>query len=145
MRMISVSPEASAAMMSVRYGPMKFETKNCANAKLTPQSAAAGQTAMAPLHPAISTTRYIGITRAISGESRPTAALNDISGSPVTPANVTIGVASAPNATGAVFATRHSAAAVNAGSPSPTSNDADTATGVPKPDVPSMNAPKLNA
>jgi hypothetical protein len=27
MRMISVSPEASAAMMSVRYGPMKFETK----------------------------------------------------------------------------------------------------------------------
>jgi hypothetical protein len=144
-KMSSESADASAAMMSVRYGPMKFETRNCANAKVRPQSAAAGHTATAPLHPAISTTRYIGMTRAISGDSRPTAALSDISGSPVTPAKVTIGVASAPNATGAVFATRHRAAAVNAGSPSPTSNDADTATGVPKPDVPSMNAPKLNA
>ena len=82
---------------------------------------------------------------AISGESRPTAALSEPSGSAVTPASVTIGVARAPNATGAVLATRQRPAAVNAGSPRAASNDADTATGVPKPDVPSIKAPKQKA
>src|SRR5437867_11669713 len=100
---------------------------------------------MAPFQPAINSIRYIGITTATNGDKRPMAALSEPSGSAVTPANVTIGVAKAPNATGAVFATRHRPAAVNAGSPRAVSNDADTATGVPKPDVPSMKAPKQKA
>jgi len=63
-RTSSVKAEASALMMSVRYGPMKFDTMNCASAKLRPHSAAAGHTAIAPLHPAMSTTRYIGMDSA---------------------------------------------------------------------------------
>src|SRR5690348_5606281 len=114
-------------------------------AKLNPQAIAAGQTPIAPLHPDMSTIKYIGMMAATSGDRRPTAELNDASGSAVTPASVTTGVARAPNATGAVFATRQRAAAVNAGSPRPASSEADTATGVPNPDVPSMNAPKQNA
>src|SRR5258705_5712029 len=106
---------------------------------------AAGQTAIAPLQPAINTIKYIGMTAEIIGDKRPSGALSELSGSAVTPASVTIGMARAPNATGAVFATRHSPAAVNAGSPSAASNEADTATGVPKPDVPSMKAPKQKA
>ena len=142
---ISTVADTSALMMSVRYGPMKFETRNWAMAKLSPHATAAGQTASAPLHPDISTIRYIGITAATSGDRRPTAELNEPIGKAVTPASVTMGVASAPNATGAVFATRHNDAAVNAGSPRPASSEAETATGVPNPDVPSMNAPKQNA
>src|SRR5437870_3610578 len=98
---------------------MKFETTNCAMAKLRPHSTAAGHTPAAAFHPAISTIRYIGITSAINGDKRPTAALKDARGRPVTPASVTIGVARAPNATGAVFATRNRAAAVKAGNPRP--------------------------
>jgi hypothetical protein len=82
---------------------------------------------------------------AMMGDSRPTVALSVISGKPVTPASVTIGVASATNATGAVLPTKHRPAAVNAGMPSAASSDAETATGVPNPDVPPMNAPKENA
>jgi hypothetical protein len=66
-------------------------------------------------------------------------------GSPVTAFNVRIGVPIDPNATGAVLASRHAAAACNGGKPRPESIAADTATGVPNPAAPSMKAPNANA
>ena len=76
---------------------------------------------------------------------RPTPALRRISGKPVMPASVTIGIAMDPNATGAVFASRQMAAAWKGEKPSPASMAAATATGVPNPAAPSRNAPNANA
>ena len=56
-----------------------------------------------------------------------------------------IGVPSAPNATGDVFAMSASAAACNGENPVPIISAAEMATGVPKPAAPSTNAPKPNA
>ena len=64
---------------------------------------------------------------------------------PVTPCSAMIGVPSAPNATGAVFAISDSADASSGGNPSPISIAPVTATGVPNPAAPSKNAPKQNA
>ena len=60
-------------------------------------------------------------------------------------ASVTIGVPIAPHATGAVLANRFSTAAWNGEKPRPTMTAPAMATGVPKPDVPSMTAPNENA
>ena len=76
---------------------------------------------------------------------RPTPALKRISGRPVIPASVTIGIAMDPNATGAVFASRQMAAAWNGEKPRPASMAAATATGVPNPAAPSRNAPNAKA
>ena len=64
---------------------------------------------------------------------------------PVTAASVRIGVPIAPNATGAVFAISDRPAAYSGVKPSPIKSAEQIATGVPKPDAPSMNAPKENA
>ena len=56
-------------------------------------------------------------------------------------ARPTIGVPSAPKATGAVLAIRDSPAAASGEKPRPISIAPVTATGVPKPDAPSKNAP----
>ena len=58
---------------------------------------------------------------------------------------MTIGVPIAPHATGAVLASRFSTAAWNGEKPRPTMTAPAMATGVPKPDVPSMIAPNENA
>ena len=76
---------------------------------------------------------------------RPTPALKRSKGSPVVTARVVIGVAMDPNATGAVLASKHTAAAKNGENPRPVSMVAATATGVPNPAQPSMNAPKAKA
>ncbi len=62
-----------------------------------------------------------------------------------TSASVTIGVASAPNATGAVFAIRATAAAFTGWKPSAISMTTVMATGVPNPASASRSAPKQNA
>ena len=51
----------------------------------------------------------------------------------------------APKATGAVLAMRESAAAYSGVNPSPMSSAEQIATGVPKPEAPSMKAPNENA
>ncbi len=61
------------------------------------------------------------------------------------PASVMIGMAIAPNATGAVFETSATPAAFIGWKPRPTSIDAVIATGVPKPARASSSAPKENA
>ncbi len=66
-------------------------------------------------------------------------------GSSVTLASVRIGVAIAPNATGAVLATSASAAAFIGLKPSAISITDVTATGVPKPASASSSAPNENA
>ncbi len=62
-----------------------------------------------------------------------------------TVASVTIGVASAPNATGAVFASSATDAAWMGRNPSAMSMTAVIATGVPKPASASISAPKQKA
>ena len=68
-----------------------------------------------------------------------------MTGRPVTAASVRIGVPIAPNATGAVFAMSDSTAAYNGVNPSPMRSAEQIATGVPKPQAPSMKAPNENA
>ena len=58
---------------------------------------------------------------------------------------MTIGVPMAPQATGAVLASRFSTADWNGLKPRPTITAPAIATGVPKPEVPSMMAPNENA
>ena len=72
-------------------------------------------------------------------------ALRAGSGRPVTAARVRIGLPTAPQATGAVLASRQSVAAWNGSKPSPIRNEPAIATGAPPPPVPSRNAPKQNA
>src|SRR5271157_1678604 len=54
---VSAAMETSAAMTSATYGPQKFETRNCASAKLAPATTADGQAARSPLRPATTSTR----------------------------------------------------------------------------------------
>jgi hypothetical protein len=82
---------------------------------------------------------------AAGAHKRATDSLNLSKGNPVVPAKVMTGIPMAPNATGAVLASRHIAEALNAEKPRPTSIVAATATGVPKPAHPSKKAPKENA
>jgi hypothetical protein len=63
----------------------------------------------------------------------------------VSPASVTIGIAIAPNATGAVLATSATAAAFIGLKPTAISITAVIATGVPNPASASRSAPKQNA
>ena len=62
-----------------------------------------------------------------------------------TVASVTIGIASAPNATGAVFATSATVAAFSGLKPSAISITTEIATGVPNPASASSSAPKQKA
>ena len=66
-------------------------------------------------------------------------------GSPVTVASVMIGIAIAPNATGAVSAISATATALIGRKPRPTNITPQIATGVPKPARASSNAPKQKA
>ena len=66
-------------------------------------------------------------------------------GRPVTSASVVIGIAIAPNATGAVSATSATAAALTGLKPRPTRIEPQMATGVPNPASASSSAPKQKA
>ena len=87
---------------------------------------------------------FVGVSLA-RAERRWTPALKLCRGSPVVARRVRIGVAIDPKATGAVFAIKQTAAARNGENPRPVSIVAATATGVPNPAHPSINAPKANA
>ena len=77
----------------------------------TPHATIAGSTSSARRLPAITTTRYPGMKIEIIAHSRPTIALSDSRGSPVTPASVVTGMPIDPKATGAVLASRQMPAA----------------------------------
>ena len=110
-----------------------------------PPTIAAGQTGLMPRMPSTMPTRISGTNSASSGVWRPTIAPRSSFGSSVRPASVTIGIAIAPNATGAVLATSATAAAFIGLKPRPTSIVAVIATGVPKPASASSSAPNENA
>src|SRR5438552_16942364 len=76
---------------------------------------------------------------------RPTPALRRSKGSSVVALRVRMGVPIDPNATGAVLANKQTAADKNGENPRPVSIVAATATGVPNPAQPSINAPNANA
>ena len=90
-------------------------------------------------------TRISGTNSASSGVWRPTIAPRSSCGSSVSSASVMIGVAMAPNATGAVLATSATAAAFIGLKPTAISITAVIATGVPKPASASSSAPKQKA
>ena len=98
-----------------------------------------------PRLPSTMPTRISGTISARNGVWRPTIAPRSSFGRSVRPASVTIGIAIAPNATGAVLATSATDAAFIGLKPRPTSIDAVIATGVPKPASASSSAPKENA
>ena len=79
------------------------------------------------------------------GRMRPVIALNCASGNAGHARQHADRVADAPQATGAVLASRQSVAAWNGLKPSPMRNAPAIATGAPPPPVPSRNAPKQNA
>ena len=95
------------------------------------------------------TSARIGVCRPTIAPSVPRAFASERRGSLLTPetigASVTIGMASAPNATGAVFATRATTAALRGLKPSDISMTTEIATGVPKPASASSSAPKQKA
>ena len=132
-------------MMSTSSGPTRLLQASCTTAKVPPETSTAGHTSLSPRHPLIATTSHAGTMIDTKGSWRPAIALSAPAGSPVTAASARIGVPIAPNATGAVFAMSDSPPAWSAGKPRPASSAAEIATGVPKPDAPSMNAPNENA
>ena len=86
-----------------------------------------------------------GAVRVPAMPLRPATPCTRSSGNPVMPASVITGMPIDPNATGAVLANRQMDDAYSAENPSPTIMAAATATGVPKPAQPSINAPNANA
>ena len=86
-----------------------------------------------------------GTRTAMNGVCRPVIAAMSASGSPVTPARAMTGAASAPKATGAVFASRDTSAALSGAMPAASSIAAEIATGAPNPARDSRSAPKQKA
>ncbi len=114
-------------------------------AKTRPPTTAAGQAWRTPRMPSTMPMRISGTKTASSGVWRPTIAPRSSLGRPVISASVMIGIAIAPKATGAVFATSATAAAFIGSKPSAISITAVMATGVPKPASASSSAPKQKA
>src|SRR5437879_1773014 len=98
-----------------------------------------------PRKPAKAQINQNGTINEKNGNCRPTIALNDFKSNPVTPCKPISGAPNAPNATGAVFAISDRLEADSGVKPNPIRIAPVTATGVPKPQAPSMKAPKLNA
>ena len=139
------SSENRPAVMSTRLLSMRFDQKNCMEAKEIPTTAMAGGTSNVSLHETIARTSQNGTIRAVMGRIRPIIAFISASGIAVTVASIWTGVPMAPQATGAVLAIKFSAAAWNGLNPNPIMNAPAIATGDPKPAQPSMKAPKQNA
>ena len=116
----------------------------------TPETSAPGQTSKASFQvpPSIFTkvaTSQNGTSTDTKGSWWPAMAESVSWSRPLTAASVTIGVPIAPHATGAVLARRFSTADWKGEKPRPTMTAPAMATGVPKPEVPSMIAPKEKA
>jgi hypothetical protein len=144
-RRASAAIERTAETTSTSQGPWKFERRYCGTANATPATRAAGHTPAIPRRPAKAATTQNGTRTAKNGSCRPTMAERSITSSPVTAPRARIGVPSAPNATGAVFAMSERQDAAIGVKPSWMRRAAVTATGVPNPAAPSKNAPRQNA
>ena len=132
-------------MMSARGMDQKLDARYWKTPKVAPHTSAAGHTWRSPRLPSTMNTRASGTKTARIGVWRPTMAPRSPTGSFVTVASVMIGTASAPKATGAVFATSATVAALSGRKPSAMSMTELIATGVPKPARASIRAPKQNA
>jgi hypothetical protein len=131
--------------MSVSGIDQKLDAMYWKTAKVTPHTSAAGHTWRRARRPSTMNTRDSGTRTARSGVWRPTMAPKSPTGSFVTAASVVIGTASAPKATGAVFATSATVAALSGLNPTAMSMTELMATGVPKPARASTRAPKQKA
>src|ERR1039457_2829268 len=141
------TPDTTSVMRWVGASP---EANHCITANDPPEQSAAGHTSQTSFHvpPSIFTNVAMsqkGTRTDTNGSWWPAISESVLSSSPLTAASVTIGVPIAPQATGAVFARRFSTADWNGLKPRPTMTAPAIATGVPKPEVPSMIAPKENA
>ena len=134
-----------AATMSTSQGPWKLETRYCGSAKEAPATSSAGQTSIMRRKPTMAQISQNGTMIEKKGSWRPIMPESSSRSRPVTAESAMTGVPSAPKATGAVLAIRHSPAAESGEKPSPISMAAVTATGVPKPAAPSKKAPKQKA
>src|ERR1035437_9462213 len=114
-------------------------------AKTAPHVKTAGHTSMVAERPLVRRCRWAGRRSESGAVRRPATALNRARGNPVMPASVMTGMPIDPNATGAVFASRQLDDAYSEEQPRRTIMAAATATGVPNPAQPSMNAPKAKA
>src|ERR1041385_8263792 len=141
----SAASETKDAATSTNHGPCRFETKNCGTANATPATSIAGQISIIPRKPANAQINQNGTINEKNGSWRPTIALSDFRSNPVTPCSPISGAPNAPKATGAVFAISDRLEADSGEKPRPIRIAPVTATGVPKPHAPSMNAPILNA
>src|SRR6185369_10302298 len=129
----TAAADNSEATTSVSGTETKFDVAYWAMAKTTPQTTATGQVSRTPRHPSTIATNASGTNSARIGVCLPTIAPKVSLDSPDTLPRVSIGVAMAPNATGAVLAVSASTAAFNGLNPSAISITEVTATGVPKP------------
>ncbi|HVH23395.1 MAG TPA: hypothetical protein VNA11_13150, partial [Pseudonocardia sp.] len=102
---------AIAAMMSVISTVMKFEVTYWASAKVAPATSATGQVCRMPRSPSTMNTSTRGTIRATNGVCRPAIWDSVCRSIPVTADSVMIGAPIAPNATGAVLASRETVAA----------------------------------
>ena len=91
--------------MSASGMDQKFAARYWNTPKVTPHTSAAGQISRRPRLPSTMNASASGTKTDSTGVCRPTIAPRSSTGSPVTVASVVTGTASAPNATGAVFAT----------------------------------------
>src|SRR5262245_49410164 len=119
--------------------------KNCVTPNDNPQTRAAGQISLVARQPANAQISQNGTITENTGSWRPTMAPSASPSSPVAAVRPTIGVPSAPKATGAVLAISERPAAASGEKPRPIRIAPVTATGVPKPDAPSKQAPNANA
>src|ERR1035441_928921 len=114
-------------------------------ANTTPHVNVAGHTSSIAGSPLVTRIRYAGNSNENGALSQPATPLTFARGSPVIAASVITGMPMDPKATGAVFASRQIEDAYSAEKPKPTIIAAATATGVPNPAQPSMNAPNAKA
>ncbi len=122
-----------------------LEHQYCAIANAKPVTSAIGHTWRTPRRPSTSSSNRIGTNQASTGVCRPTTAAISVAGIPVRFPAVVIGIAMAPNATGAVFATSTVTAARIGGMPIAMSIAPVIATGAPKPASASSIPPKQKA
>src|SRR5258705_2873328 len=141
----TAAADNSDATTSASGTEMKLEVAYWPSAKTTPQTSATGQVSRMPRQPSTIATSTSGTNSARIGVCLPTIAPRVSLDRSVTLPSVRIGVAIAPNATGAVFAVSASAAALRGLNPSAISITDVTATGVPNQARASSRAPNQNA
>lgn len=142
--MAAASP-TSEATTSVNSYEKYVEHHHCAIANAPPVTSAAGHAWTSPRLPSMIIMRKKGTAIAKNGAWWPTTAPMCAGSRPVRLPAVVIGMATAPNATGAVFAMRHTTAVLSGLSPRASTIVAVMATGAPNPARASRRPPKQNA